>query len=156
MLFEEEELIQNCTDPGTGEFDSEKFLYLSSKNMSDERKIKSLSASYKTDMAKITAFKDEAERISKRIKTLENNAKRKKIYLSSLLNGQPFEDESTRISFRKSQRVYIDIDVRGLPADYVTIDEQYKPNKDKIKRALKQGKQINGCELLEINNIIIK
>lgn len=109
----------------------------------------------------------EADAIAKEIKTLQEREKRlrsKTKWIDSVLdftlNGQRFESPKVQIGYRKSTVVEID--------DYEEFINQYRdtdmvrekvevmPNKEEIKKRLKDGKEIKGAYLMEHQNMQIK
>lgn len=106
--------------------------------------------------ADIKAYKERKEVFAQRQKVAENKKERLKMYLSSVLDGRKWQDEDVRVSWRKSQSVDVFGDPKELPEEFVVVETTYKPDKTKIKNALKDGEIIEGCKLVDNNNINIK
>lgn len=109
----------------------------------------------------------EADAIAKEIKTLQEREKRlrsKTKWIDSVLeytlNGQRFESPKVQIGYRKSTVVEFE--------DYDKFIDEYRytdmvrervevvPNKEEIKKRLKDGREINGAFLMEHQNMQIK
>ena len=68
--------------------------------------------------------------------------------------GVKFKDARTVISWRKSTSVFIDCVPELLPDQFKKI--KIEPDKTEIKNILKAGGKIDGCKLVEKNNLQIK
>lgn len=93
-------------------------------------------------------FADRKRRIRKKIESLKS-------YATYALDGKPFKTDRVAISFRRSESVLIK-DEYLIPDEYCEFTMVRKPNKKNIKDALKHGKEMDGVELLEKQNISIK
>lgn len=102
----------------------------------------------------IVAIKSEVERLKERQKRLEKRVESLKGYLSFCLEGKKFHSPQVDISFRKSEQV--EADIARLPAEYIISVTTSKPNKIKLKEALKRNISIEGAALVEKQNIQIK
>lgn len=99
------------------------------------------------------ACKERKDLFAKREVSARNARERLKNYLGSVLNGQKWQDEDVRISFRKSKSV----DVFGeVPEEYRVTEVVSRPDKVKLKEALNSGEVIEGARLIEKNNISVK
>ena len=151
-LYEIDEQIMQCIDEDTGEIlDLEKLNHL---QMQQEQKVESLALWYKNLLSDAAALKAEKETFAAREKSAKNRAGSIKAYLSDFLNGEKFETKKAKITFRKSKQVDI-IDQSTIDDDYLIYQEP-RPNKTKIKEALKSGAQLKGVQLVEKKNIQIK
>ena len=121
-----------------------------------ETKISNIACWYKSLLAEAEAIKAEKMALAKRQKSCENKAESLKKYLDYALQGEKFHDARTSISYRKSKSVVVDpdLDPFNLPIQFqkVTIE----PNKTELKKALENGENVEGVEIVEKNNIIIK
>lgn len=103
--------------------------------------------------AEAKACKERKEVFAQRQKAAENKSASLKNYLAGVLDGQKWQDEDVKISWRKSQSV----DVYGdIPEEYVITETVSRPDKLRLKEALKGGEIIEGCRLIEKNNISVK
>ena len=93
--------------------------------------------------------------MSDRAKAKERKAESLTKYLAAVLDGQKFETARAAINWRKSKSVRIEFGTE-LPEEYIRRKVTEEPDKTAIKAALAAGKCIEGCELVETNNISIK
>lgn len=110
--------------------------------------IKNLEAEREAVKNEKNSFADREKRLGKKIDSLKG-------YLTYALDGQKFSTPKVAVSFRKSESVHI-TDEYLIPDEYKLFTVVKKPDKAVIKKALKDGKEIMGCELLEKQNISIK
>jgi Fic family protein len=104
------------------------------------------------------------ERINEEIKRLQAMKKSNDNLIdrlkSNLLNAVNlfgnFEAGFLKFSTRKSKQVIVNCDTNELPKEFKTIKVTETPDKTAIKKAIEQGKEIQGCELVENLNLQIK
>lgn len=153
-LYEISALIEGLIDPETGEFTD--LEALAALEMEEAKKISDIACLIKNSEAAAKAHKEEKQAQEAKQKIEENRAKRLKEFLAGYLNGAKFKDERVSISYRKSTSTEIDetMDLSRLPDEFkkVTVEA----NKTAIKEALQAGEVIEGCRLVEKNNLIIK
>ena len=151
-LYEIEEQILNCVDLETGEIIDEEAL----ANLSMERdaKVENIALWIKNLLAEAKMIKEEKDNLANRQKVCENKAESLKEYLSGFLAGEKFKTSKVNISYRKSERVDVS-DITKLDDDYLKFKEP-EPDKTKIKKALKDGVQLRGVQLVENRSIQIK
>lgn len=104
--------------------------------------------------AEAEAYKNEMQSFQKRKKQAENKANSLEKYIEFALGGQKFKTDRVSVTYRKSTVVECD-DLFKVPEEYL----RYKvPELDKtaVKTALKDGKEIDGCTLIEKQNMSIK
>lgn len=145
-------------DEETGEalFDPEQIERL---QMERERKCENLAMAWKNLTAEAKAIREEVETLTKRAKTVQNEADRAKAYLELVLGGDPFKTAKVAVSYRKSESVepapgFMDW---ALANDDSLI--RYKePEADKtaIKKALKDGREIPFVNLVTKTSMTIK
>ena len=120
-------------------------------------KLKNCVLWYKNQKAEADALKVEKMKLAKRQQEAERKAEWMKNYLESCLDGEKFEPEDDvriRVSYRKSESVEC--------SDIFQVDDQYlrfkepELDKTKIKKALKAGEKVDGCQLVTKMNIQIK
>lgn len=102
--------------------------------------------------SQISYFKQIKELADSKIKALENaqtNLNKRLIAAMKLANMTKIQsnDGLFSVSLCKGREKLNVGDVRILDMDYVTIEEVFKPQNDKIKAALKEGKQIGEARL---------
>lgn len=122
-----------------------------------DEKLKNCVFYYKNMLAEAEALKAEKMRLAKRQAVSEHKAQRMKEYLAFCLNGEKFapeDDVRVRITYRKSEQVEC--------PDWTVVSDEYlrykepELDKAKVKKALKAGEKVNGCVLVEKQNIQIK
>lgn len=123
--------------------------------MARNDKIEGISLWVKNLEAEKEAVKHEKDNFADREKRLGKKIESLKGYLTYALDGQKFSTPKVAVSFRKSESVLIK-DEYLIPDEYCEFTMVRKPNKKNIKDALKHGKEMNGVELLEKQNISIK
>lgn len=161
-LFEIDEKIKNCfkisdtevVDGETGEVFDE--AYVADLEMQIDEKIENIAKYVKNLDSDIEQLKKQKDLFAQRQKQTENKRNALKKYLNDFLDGEKWsaEDKSVTITFRKSEQVNI-IDENNIPSDYL-VEQLPKINKAEIKKAIKNGKQVTGAELVTNNNIQIK
>lgn len=104
------------------------------------------------------AIKAEKAELDARYKANDAKINRLKCYLSQSLEMREMRNLETprnKLSFRKSTSVVIS-DERIVPIKYIKTVVTEKVDKKAISDALKKGELIEGCYLLESNNLQIK
>lgn len=153
-LYDVENAILECVDTETGDIiDMER---LEALELERDKKISNIACWVKDLKAEAEAIKAEKMALDKRQKAAENKAEQLKNFLEHYLNGAKYSDSRVAISYRKSVSTEIadDLDVNTLPDDCKKIT--VTANKTAIKEALQNGEVIEGCALVEKNNIQIK
>lgn len=151
-LYEINQGIIDCVDMETGEIiDAEKLAEL---QIDRKDKIENIALYIKNLRADAAAYKAEKDEFARRQKVAENKEKSLTEYLASVLSGEKVKADRFSISYRKSQSVAI-TDSDSVPDEY-KIKQEPKIDKAKIKKAIKEGADIAGAELVENQNIIIK
>ena len=123
--------------------------------MARQDKIENIGLYIKNLEAEKEAVKHEKDNFADREKRLDKKIESLKGYLGYALQGQKFSTPKVAVSFRKSESVHI-TDEYLIPDEYKIFTVVKKPDKKVLKDALKKGKEITGCELVEKNNINIK
>lgn len=117
--------------------------------MERDKKIENLGCWYKNLLA-------EAEAFAEREKAKKAKAESLKGFLSRYLNGKKFESAKVAMSFRKSEAVEFDAKCIGdVPEEFLKFKD---PELDKVavKKAIKAGETVPGCELVARQNLQIK
>ena len=159
-LYEIDEQIRNCirideksaVDTLTGEVIDLK--QLDELAMERSQKIKNIALWYKNLVADARALKDEETAFAIRRNTAENKAEQLKSYLANVLDGEKVKETEFAIGWRKSKAVTI-TDEKKLPEIFL-IAQPPKVDKTAIGKALKDGEDVPGAELIENMNIQIK
>jgi hypothetical protein len=132
---------------------------LEEKLMINEKELQSKSISYisvVSDRESLnTRIDDEIKRLQA-MKKSNNNliAKLKDRLLDAVKLFGNFEVGLTKFGTRKSSQVIVE-DVNSLPSEFKTIKVTESANKAEIKKAIKAGESIGGCELVENLNLKI-
>lgn len=108
----------------------------------------------KNKTAEAEAIDMEIKRLSERKKALENKVKWIREYVGYSLNGEKFSTARVAVSYRKSESVEITCATDELPEEFRKIT--YTPDKTNLKKALKDGAEIPGVQLVTKNNMQIK
>lgn len=104
-LYEIDQAIEALVDPETGEIlDFDAFEKL---QMDRDQKIENMALKLKNLTAEAKMVKEEEERLSKRRKSLENDAARLKDYLSRILDGEKFKTARCSVSYRGSKSLQV-------------------------------------------------
>ena len=123
--------------------------------MAREQKIENVGLFIKNLEAEADAVENQEKIFADRKKRIRKKIEGLKGFLGYALDGKPFKTDRVVISFRRSESVLVKDDYL-VPNEYCNISVVRKPDKKVLKDALKHGKEIMGCELVEKNNISIK
>ena len=105
---------------------------------------------------KVEVYKAEAKRLTALAKQAENNADSMKNYLDEQLkrmNIKKMDTELFKLSYRKSDSVNV-IDLDAVPEQYKKIT--IAADKTAIKKAIKEGAEVAGAELVTNQNLQIR
>ena len=100
----------------------------------------------------------EIKRLSELKKVRQNACERLKSNIShamQIFEVDKIESPLIKLSFRKSQSVNV-ANVNSLPSEFKTIKVTESADKMKIKQALLNGEVIEGCEIINSQNLQIK
>ena len=150
--------LEETVDEETGEIiNFVNFDYLEKLQVAFDEKVDNICCLIKNIEADVKAIKAEEQNLGKRRKQKENTVERLRDYLKAVMQGQKFETTRNKISYRttKSTEVDLDLFLNNKDAD-LYIATEYKPNKTAIKKALEEGKELIGAEIVENQSMIIK
>ena len=106
-------------------------------------------------------LKADAEALANEIKTLQERKARlvKKQdwladYMSAALNGEKLKTAKCSISYRKSESVELVGELTDVPAEYCRTKVEL--DKTAVKKAIKEGNEVNGCRLVAKQTVQIK
>lgn len=120
-----------------------------------DAKISNVCKYIKNQLAFAEAIKSEAKALTDRASSIQRGAEwMKTVYLANSLNGQKWEDANSKVSYRKSESVKLDVEPERLPEEYQRI--KVAADRTGIKKALKAGQEIEGAQLIENQNIQLK
>ena len=162
-LYDIDQDILDCVDLETGEIlDTEK---LDALQMERERKLEGVALWIKDMKAEAAAVKEEADKLTARKKALENKMEGLKAWLLIALDGEKLKTPRCNVYQTHSQRVAIVGDEKDLiawlerntedPREFIRYKEP-ELRKDEIKKALKDGKEIEYVKLEETESVVIK
>lgn len=124
--------------------------------MERDKKIDNLGCWYKNLLADAEALKAQKNAFAEREKAAKAKAESLKGFLGRYLNGKKFETAKVAMSFRKSEAVEFDAKCIGdVPEEFLKFKD---PELDKVavKKAIKAGETVPGCELVARQNLQIK
>lgn len=124
--------------------------------MERDKKIENLGCWYKNLLADAEALKAQKNAFAEREKAAKAKAESLKGFLGRYLNGKKFETAKVAMSFRKSEAVEFDAKCIGdVPEEFLKFKD---PELDKVavKKAIKAGETVPGCELVARQNLQIK
>lgn len=154
-----ERIGEHAIDEETGEIlDEEMFAQFDSLMLAREEKIENCCLYLKNIKSDIEQLKAEADSFAKRAKSAERRAESLKSYIKYALGGEKFKTTRVNVYYRNSESVEVSIPDEELkdklPTEYqrVTVEA----NKTAIKEALAEGIEIDGCQMVSKQSIIIK
>lgn len=124
--------------------------------MERDKKIENLGCWYKNLLADAEALKAQKNVFAEREKAAKAKAESLRGFLGRYLNGKKFETAKVAMSFRKSEAVEFDAKCIGdVPEEFLKFKD---PELDKVavKKAIKAGETVPGCELVQRQNLQIK
>lgn len=124
--------------------------------MEPDKKIENLGCWYKNLLADAEALKAQKNAFAEREKAAKAKAESLRGFLGRYLNGKKFETAKVAMSFRKSEAVEFDAKCIGdVPEEFLKFKD---PELDKVavKKAIKAGETVPGCELVQRQNLQIK
>ena len=162
-LYEIDQEILDCVDEETGEIlDTEK---LDALQMEREKKLEGVALWVKDLKAEAAAVKEEADKLTARRQALDNKITALKSWLLIALDGEKLKTPRCNVYQTHSQRLAVIGDEKDLiawlernakdPRDYIRYREP-ELRKDEIKKALKDGVEIEYAKLEETESIVIK
>lgn len=152
-LYDINRELLNCIDLETGEIiDIEK---LNQLQLERDTKIENIALWIKNLKADIKAYEEEEKNFKAKKDVCKNKLESLTNYLTEALNGEVFKTTKVTISYRKSTSVQVNENAQ-LPNEYLTVKTETTPNKAAIKEALTNGVVIDGCLLVDKQNIQIK
>ena len=127
---------------------------LDALELEKDNKIEQLCLYIKNLKSDAAAYKAEKDSFAKKQKAAENKAESIKNYIAYILAGENFKTDRVTVSYRRSEQVEC-LDMSLVDDDYLRFKEP-ELDKTKIKKALKQGVEVNGCMLIEKQNMQIR
>lgn len=151
-LYQIDAEIMGCVDAETGEIiDIDKVEAL---EMERGAKVENICLWIKNLKAEAEALKAEKDAFAQRQKSAENKMESLKRYMTSYLDGTPFESARVKVSFRKSETLEV-MEGAIIPDEYLRFKEP-EVDKTALKKAIKGGLSVNGVTVSVNRNIQIK
>ncbi|MBR0161921.1 MAG: siphovirus Gp157 family protein [Oscillospiraceae bacterium] len=157
-----ERLMESFADPETGEIsvsEEEMQAAVEQLQMDFEEKIVELRNAYINRAAEAAAIKAEKMKLAERQARAEKASERLKRWLAHLLQGERFEKDAVRISYRRSDEVVVEEGFVDWAKDNFPSLLHYRapePSKTDIKMALKAGLSVDHAHLETRNHIQVK
>lgn len=148
-----DDFFMNNIDPETGEMTN--LDELEGLQMEREQKLENIGIAVKNIRADIEALKAERENISKRIDQAQRQVNSIKAYLAYALQGDKLNTSKVKVTYRKSDSVVID-DLDRVPERFIKVETTYTPMKAELKKAIKEGRDIDGVHLETKNNMVVR
>lgn len=123
--------------------------------MERDAKVEGLACYIKNKVADAEAIYAEIDVLSQRAAVMKKEAERCKAYLAGVLYGAKFETPRCKITWRKSEICNV-LSVDALPDEYKRTKVTVDADKTKIKKAIKDGVEIPGAEVIEKLNMTLK
>lgn len=151
-LYEIKQSIQEAIDMATGEIINPELLDSLNEKLNIKRE--NIALYIKNMIADSKAIDEEIKNLTARKRSINNKVDWLKQYLADDLQGNKFETAKVVVSFRKSKSVDIQPNAE-IPNEFL-IQQQPKPDKTALKKAIQAGAVINGVSIVEKSNISIK
>ena len=161
-----ENLMATFIDPETGEMlctEEEMDKAIAQMEMDFDAKILALRNSYldtqlkaKRVAAEAKVLREEAQNVQKRANSLDNRAERIKRFIAYLLQGEKFDKDGAKISYRKSEELVMDDRFVAWAKQNRAEFLDMKVKKADVKAAIKNGDKISYAHLEERSNIQIR
>lgn len=153
-LYEIDKRIIDLIDDETGEIIDSNLNTFDELIMERNNKIENVALWIKNLRADAEAYKAEAQAFVDRKKAAERKIESLTRLLEITLRVRKFKTERVQIGYRKSDSVQIDKNAK-LPDEYLRFREP-EPDKAALKKALKDGVEIEGAWLEEKLNMQVK
>jgi hypothetical protein len=156
--FAEQELGE-IPEEEASRLESRALAYLEELAAQESNKIDAIGFAQDKAKSQIELLKDQEEKVRNRRKALEKAQERFRQYLlaTMLEHGlQKVKGNSRTIFLSKTETVDITCSPHELPEKYRETRIEYKPRKNEIKNALKQGESIEGARLNSRNTVRIR
>lgn len=124
--------------------------------MERDKKIENLGCWYKNLLADAEALKAQKNAFAEREKAAKAKAESLRGFLGRYLNGKKFETAKVAMSFRKSEAVEFDAKCIGDVSEEFLKFKDPELDKVAVKKAIKAGETVPGCELVARQNLQIK
>lgn len=148
-----EEMFYNAADIETGEIKDEELLAAFDQlQMERDEKIENIACWIKDLKAESEAIGNEINNLRNRKATADRKLDAMRAYLSDFLNGQKFKTGKVSIRWMRTKSVNV-TDLSQIPEEFTKITVE--PRKIEIKKAIAEGRDVPGAEVVENNNMVI-
>lgn len=150
--------LQNQLIEQDGEYSDEQVNALAINETNFENKLVGCSFVMKSFDNNINIIDEEIKRLTQLKKSAVNSKERLKTIISNamqLFGKDEVKTAIVKLSFRKSESVNVE-DVNALPNEYKVVKVTEAADKIKIKEALNNGVEIDGCSISVNYNLQIK
>lgn len=123
-----------------------------------ENKMENVALYVKSEEAFVKSMKEEKKTLESRISSKENKVERLRKYLADTMRSlgyNKFETARTRLSFRSSESLDVR-DTHFIPDRFVTHVSDLKIDKTALKKAINDGLEVSGVEIVKKANLQIK
>ena len=109
----------------------------------------------KNKLAEAEGLQTEAKKLNDRAGQAKKQAEKLTGYVQVFLNGETFKTNKVAVSYRKSESIQVSCEVDKLPVEFIRTKTTTEADKTLLKKAIKDGAEIAGVELIEKQNIQI-
>lgn len=149
--------IDDYAEEHDGEVPDDLAAALGELEMERSAKIANTCRYIKSLAAEGDALEAESKRLKERAASAYHKADCVMSYLASVVPpGEKHKDETFTLGWRKSEAVEVRCEPEALPPEFQRVKVTVDPDKAALKDAVKQGKVINGVEIVTRQNIQIK
>lgn len=158
-LYEVSERYKNIQDLIGNEEITEEILKNAAEDVEDElqEKLLNIAKLCKNIKGNKAMIKDEEKRLEKKETVLDNRLKSLENYIKLCLNNARLNKMDLgifKISIRKSESTEI-TNLSLIPEEFLKFKDP-EPNKTEIKKAIKEGREIQGAVIIENESLVIK
>lgn len=156
-LYEIDAQLSALIDEETGEISD--FDAFDALQLDRAQKCENIALYYKNLTAEAEAIKAEEDKLYDRRKKLEKKAANLFEYLKYALNGEKLETARVKCSFRTTHPVHFDDNFVYWAADNAPDLLTYKeptPNVNKVKEAIKAGREVYGATIMDSQSLSVK
>lgn len=118
-------------------------------------KIENIALYIKNLDAEAAAIKGEEENLASRRKRKEKRAESLRNYLLNNLDEPVFESARCSLKIKETDQTEI-LDESLIPDEFMNIKMDRKPDKNAIKKAIKEGKEVAGATVIKKKNVRIE
>ena len=123
--------------------------------MAKEEKIENCLLFAKNMSAEAEMIDAEIKKLTARKKACENKADWCKEYVKHVLNGEKFKTARVAVSYTKRQKIEFTGAIIDVPNEFLRFKEA-ELNKVAVMAALKEGRAVPGCQLVDSVSMTIK